>query len=334
MFRARFFALFRPVVLLCALGSNAQAASLAECRRVVDAAERLACYDALPNDPLPVAEPVTSTSPPPSLLGKAWELDEGTRGRVLQLRAYKPVYALPLFYGTRPNNTPLSTGGSSDRQSAHLDHSEAKYQISLKAKLAEDVFGNNGDLWFGYTQSSRWQVFNGGMSRPFRETDYEPEAMLLWRTDYDVAGWRGRFLSLGVNHQSNGRAQPLSRSWNRIIAAAAFEKENWTLTVRPWWRIPEGQRQDDNPDITDYVGRADVQLIRLAPGGHQFSVLLRHSLRGGDNNRGAVQFDYAFPIAGDLRGHVQWFSGYGESLIDYNHRADYLGFGVSMLEWY
>ena len=54
----------------------------------------------------------------------------------------------------------------------------------------------------------------------------------------------------------------------------------------------------------------------------------------GSSSRGAIQVDYAFPIAGELRGHLQWFSGYGDSLIDYNHRANYYGVGVSLIEWY
>ena len=105
------------------------------------------------------------------------------------------------------------------------------------------------------------------------------------------------------------------------------------MTLRPWWRIPESAAEDDNPDISNYMGRADLQLVR-STSKHQFPVLLRDSLRGGKNNHGAVQINYAFLIAGDLRGHVQWFFGYGESLIDYNHRSNYIGIGLSLLEWY
>ena len=270
----------------------------------------------------------------PSLLGKAWELDPEHRGQVLQIRQYKPVYALPWFSASRVNRAPASPAPAHRLSEAlPITAGEAKFQISLKAKLAEDLLGSNGDLWFGYTQSSRWQVYNGGLSRPFRETNYEPEAMLVWRTDYDLFGWRGRLFSLGLNHQSNGRALPLSRSWNRVIATAALEKGDWTLALRPWWRVREASSQDDNPDIANYLGRGDLQLIRRF-GGHQLSLLLRHSLRGGEQSRGAVQIDYAFPIEGSLRGHLQWFSGYGESLIDYNHRATYYGVGLSLLEWY
>jgi len=67
---------------------------------------------------------------------------------------------------------------------------------------------------------------------------------------------------------------------------------------------------------------------------HEFALMARHSLRTGDDSHGAAQFDWGFPISRALRGHLQVFDGYGESLIDYDHRATYVGLGISLLEWY
>ncbi|PKO39109.1 MAG: phospholipase [Betaproteobacteria bacterium HGW-Betaproteobacteria-6] len=335
-------------LLLCAslpLAANGQ--SLEDCRRVATPADRLACYDALTPAETPAPQATAAATSPEaaasadlkepeadSLLGAAWELDPDKRGRILRIRPYKPVYILPGFHTSHTNPFPASPSvGHTSTTDTGQASDEAKLQISLKTKLAEDLFGDNGDLWFGYTQSSRWQVYSASTSRPFRETNHEPEVMLVWRTDYTLGGWRGRYLSLGVNHQSNGRSLPLSRSWNRVIAGIALERGDWTLTLRPWWRIPEAGEHDDNPDISNYLGRADLQIVRIW-GKHQLSLLLRHSLQGGGNSHGALQLDYAFPLSGSLRGHLQWFSGYGESMIDYNHRANYYGVGVSLLEWY
>ena len=137
---------------------------------------------------------------------------------------------------------------------------------------------------------------------------------------------------MGINHQSNGRADPFSRSWNRVMLNVGLDREDWALMLRPWWRMSDGN-EDENPGIEDYIGRGDMTLVHRR-GGHEFALMARHSLRGGERSRGALQFDWGFPIHNTLRGHVQVFDGYGESLIDYNHRATSVGLGISLLEWY
>ncbi|QQP97637.1 phospholipase A [Lysobacter enzymogenes] len=267
------------------------------------------------------------------LLDSRWELAKDSKLGLFNFRAYKPVYLLPVFWNNDPNTRPHSPNPRntvSEPQS--LDSVEAKFQISFKTKAAENLFGDNGDLWMGYTQSSRWQVYNGEDSRPFRETNYEPEVLLVFRNNYRIGDWKGRMFAVGLNHQSNGRADPLSRSWNRVMFNIGLDKENWALMLRPWYRISDGN-DDDNPDIEDYMGRGDLTLVHRR-GGHEFSLMARHSLRGGDRSHGALQFDWGFPIHNQLRGHLQIFDGYGESLIDYNHKATYIGLGISLLEWY
>jgi len=269
-----------------------------------------------------------------SLLDSRWELAKSSKLGLFNFRAYKPVYLLPAFWSSDPNELPSSSNPTkvpAERQS--LKAAEAKFQLSFKTKIAENLFGDNGDLWTAYTQSSRWQVYNADESRPFRETNYEPEVMLVFRNSYSLGGWHGRLLGLGVNHQSNGRDDPISRSWNRVVMNIGLDRDNWAVMIRPWWRIPDDRNEDENPGIEDYVGRGDVTLVRRW-NDHEFALMARHSLRTGEHSHGAAQFDWGFPISRTLRGHVQVFDGHGESLIDYNHRATYLGLGVSLLEWY
>jgi phospholipase A1 len=331
-------------------------------------ADRLACYDAVFKVPVTevkakVAEPVlvkqaaakqepqssekqggsfsnlfalegSKIDPNQSLLDKRWELSPDSKLGTWNIRAYKPVYLLPVFWSSKKNEFPDSPNPRNTvDEDQNLKSTEAKFQISLKTKAVENLFGDNGDVWVGYTQSSRWQVYNEDESRPFRETNYEPEASLMFRTNYEILGLNARLFGITLNHQSNGRSDPLSRSWNRAILNLGFERDNFALMIRPWYRFDENAKDDNNPDIKDYVGRGDITAF-YRKDDHDFSLMLRHSLKGGDDSHGAVQFDWSFPIHGKLRGQFQLFDGYGESLIDYNHRATYVGLGVSLLNWY
>ena len=329
-------------------------AQQSDCRSIVSNTERLACYDskAPPPDALPAAADVPDSGAPKdklatfasnendrqrsqgSALTDSWELSPASKRGIFTLRPYKPMYILPISYTDHINKTPSSSApGRTAASPSDLDSVEARFQFSVKTKVVENLIGDNGDLWLGYTQSSRWQVYNEELSRPFRETNYEPEAMLVFHTDYELFGFNGVMASIGLNHQSNGRDQPQSRNWNRVIAQVGFERDDWIIMLRPWWRLPESDSSDDNPGIENYIGRGEITVARKWQG-HVFSLQARHSLRGGENSRGSAQAAWSFPIAGDFKGYVQLFSGYGESLIDFNNRQTVIGLGFSVVDWF
>jgi phospholipase A1 len=267
-----------------------------------------------------------------SHLGTRWDLD-GERSALFTVRPYRPVYLLPGTWTSHINVRPSSPSPDhSVTEDQPLKSVEAKYQLSLKTKLGEDLMGSSMALWGAYTQSSRWQVYNGPASRPFRETNYEPELILAWPLNTQLAGWQLRLGSLSLNHQSNGRSLPLSRSWNRVIGTLAAERGEWVAELRPWVRIGEKAADDDNPDIEDHIGRGELRLSRYW-GGHALLLNLRHTLRGGERSRGSAEMNWVFPLRGELHGFLQVFSGHGESLIDYNLSQTRVGLGVTIAGW-
>jgi len=236
------------------------------------------------------------------------------------------------------NNHPTSPApGNTVVNSYNMDALEAKYQLSFKTDLGALYNLQLGDLktlrvWGAYTQQSHWQVFNTRNSSPFRETNYEPELIAAFATGH-TSGWK--MLNLGFVHQSNGRAKPESRSWNRVYAQGGWEWNDISLLARSGWRIPETAAKDDNPDIVHYLGRAEA-VLRWEPDNKSQAValLVRNNLNFNQNN-GFYQLDWSTPIAlgHAARLHAQFGSGFGESLIDYNHRQTTLGLGVSFREW-
>jgi phospholipase A1 len=349
--------MFVVVILGSAGSARAQtAADLARCRDIVDANERLRCYDALARDvspppaslpetgppkplPLPREDPRSALSPTGrtdagrSLLSQRWELDREDKYGIFKFTFYRPNYILPVIWSDSANRFPESPTRGSTPEELPYKELEASFQLSFKMKLVEEAFGTPSDIWLGYTQQSYWQVYNADLSRPFRETDFEPEVMWVVPTSYNLLGLRGRLLSLGLVHQSNGRANPLSRSWNRVYAMVGLERDSFVLQLKAWRRLHESGDNDDNPDIVDYVGRAEVLGFYQWPGGSSTALRLRTTFKR-EPGWGSAQFDWRFAFTRNLQGYFQVFSGYGESLIDYNFSKTSVGLGISVGNWY
>lgn len=242
--------------------------------------------------------------------------------------AHKTTYLLPLSYIERPNSGAYA---SSPDISGNLDTVEFKFQLSFKVPILGDLADGRSALYVAYSQLSLWQAYNSRISAPFRETNYEPELILAYRPEREFLGANAELLTLGLNHHSNGQTDPLSRSWNRVIAGLVLRKGRTYFYLNQWARIPESKSSDDNPDIEKYYGYGELRIGR-AVRGSRFSVTLRNNLRGSDN-KGAVQADWIFPLHRKVKGYVQYFNGYGETLISYNHPVNRLGFGFMLTEW-
>src|SRR5207245_11785868 len=125
------------------------------------------------------------------------------------------------------------------------------------------------------------------------------------------------YFGASLTHESNGRGGSLSRSWNRVIGEVAVANGPWSLQLRPWVRVDTATgNNDDNPDISDFVGRGEV-IATYRQHGNVVTLTARHTLRSGEDSRGSARLDWACTLTGKLSGHVQFFTGYGESLIAY-----------------
>ncbi|WP_432415337.1 phospholipase A [Chromohalobacter israelensis] len=253
---------------------------------------------------------------------KRRELERESSRNPLAVTTYRRNYLLPWAYNANPDQDRFAEV----TDATDADNTEVKYQLSFKVNLIEDLFDDNGDVYFAYTQRSWWQAYNSEASAPFRETNYEPEAFISFDNSMSALGWTNTINRLGFAHQSNGRSDPLSRSWNRVYADMVFQRDEWAVSVAPHWRVPENEEDDDNPDLEDYIGYGDVTLVR-AFGDQEVSLLMRGN--PGKSHYGA-QLDYSFPLFGKVRGYVQYYHGYGESLIDYDHINRRLGLGFSI----
>jgi phospholipase A1 len=335
-------ALVLGAITVPALGpALAQTSALSECHAMADPAARLACYDratgrasapgaGAPAAPPPVPSAIANqlavqSEKPASMIDAAWDFNADSPR--YDLRFYHENYLLFGRYTSDVNLAPYLPVFEAAGEPAHLDSTEAKFQLSFKGRLWTTDDRRWG-VWAAYTQQNQWQVYNDEISRPFRETNYMPEIFVSYRPGVDLPlGFKWNLVNFGYNHQSNGRTDSLSRSWDRLIASFGVERENLAVFADVWWRIPESTEKDDNPDITDYYGHGGIgALYRWRE--DSFSAWLRGNVRTG---KGAFQLGWTSPpILGPLRGYVQVFAGYGESLIDYNWRQTTIGAGVAL----
>ncbi|MDR0666350.1 MAG: phospholipase A [Campylobacteraceae bacterium] len=242
--------------------------------------------------------------------------DNETRNTVFQIASsifdinpYKSNYLLPITYDFITHE---------NRQNA-----EVAFQISFQKDMAYNLFGLKETIGIAYTQRSWWQLYKH--SSPFRETNYLPEAYMSipWHNNKSPI----KRYKFGFLHESNGQPEGNSRSWNRLYMDITLQYKGVFVNPRIWYRIPE--HDDDNKEILDYMGYGDLTIIYPYKE-HLFKLLLRNNFDFEDN-KGAVQLDWTFPFAkSGVFGYIQYFDGYGESLIDYNKKARRIGMGFAL----
>ena len=289
------------------------------------------------------AKAIKKTNRDLGYLERKWRLTSEGDWDISDFETYKSNYLL-VTNTSDINNSPQSPSraNTADR---NLDPNDLKFQLSLKSELLNNIplirdlpHVTSSRLWGAYTQQSYWQLFNANASRPLRENNYEPELILSLGIDNEVDGeekaYIPRMINLGLVHQSNGRDNPLSRSWNRIYLESGFElTDRLSLLVRPWWRIPESEKEDDNPDIEKFMGYGDMT-VRWETESRKtaVSVLLRNNLRS--DNKGFAQVSVQQRVFNNpyIKLHLMASTGYGETMLDYNHSQNVFGFGISLGE--
>jgi outer membrane phospholipase A len=199
----------------------------------------------------------------------------------------------------------------------------AKFQLSFKYQPFDLI-----PAYFSYSQTSLWDLHDS--SAPFYDTSYRPRVFFqeqqLWVSENKKV-WFG--LESGLAHESNGHE------------AGDQEHSIYLAYVRPRldWAAPDDYHlfispmvygyidKADNPDIADYRGYADL-LIGLSKNGWRLNTTLR---KGAKDHYGSIEVNAVLPLrssdqffdrigAHGLNGYwfVQYFNGWGETILDYN----------------
>lgn len=314
---------FVPVIAIDVSAQSVDTACLTQVIATADDATTVGELRALCVDRMSEQESASDRKPVPvyeqSAAAERLAHEAAGEGRPFVFTAHQPNFILWSSVD-EPNVAPFQQV----EPTAELDDSEMMFQLSIKAPIWQNMFGSNIDGYFGFTTKSYWQLFNDDFSAPFRETNYQPELFIRKvnspGSGFDIFGW-----DLGVNHESNGRSEPLSRSWNRVMGRLGLQVTNeFTLAARAWWRIPEDEEDDDNPKMYRYYGYGDVRAI-WTPNRNTFTALLRP---------GTEEFSYeltwSYPISRVFRIYALYYKGFGESLIDFDYENERFAIGIAL----
>ena len=267
-------------------------------------------------------------------LSERWDLSPTSRGKTFTLSPYKSVYVLPVRWSNKPNDQPFSYSEHMGRPDAiDYQETEIRFQLSFKTKVVEGLLFGKGDIWLAFTQTANWQAYNDRESRPFRELNYEPEVIFNYPLSLSIENLKFKMIGVGFNHQSNGKSQPTSRSWNRFTMHLGMEYNDWTFMLKPWVRLAEKNKDDDNVGILEHYGKGELT-VAYQRNGQVFTFMMRNNMRFNSRYKGFHELTYTYPIKNNLKAFFVVNNGYGESLIDYNWNQTTIGVGISLMEWY
>lgn len=213
----------------------------------------------------------------------------------------------------------------------------AKFQVSAQYRMLlalqeervepgpwDDVERFFHDLYLGYTQTSIWEL--SSPSAPFLDTSFRPA---IYYYD-DELGWPpgpwDRFgLQAGFEHESNGQSGDDSRSLNIAFVRPILsfgDEAGYHFTVAP--KIYAYLEKSENSDIPKYRGYVDLLLKFGKLEGFELTTTLR---KGTKRAWGSAQVDLTYPVAllASRLGaflQVQYFYGYGDTLLDYDRNAE------------
>lgn len=217
----------------------------------------------------------------------------------------------------------------------------AEFQLSLKYRIF-DLNGRwdpLGHLYFGYTQTSFWDLLT--RDPYFYDTSYKPSAFLYY-PDIITNGVFHLDLQGGTEHESNGDGGTNERSLytGYLQPTASFDlPQHFQLSFQPrgrfYYKVGE-----NNPDIANYRGYADLLTALTWTNADSERVQFATKFRIGDEGTHVgLQYDLRFNLAFipvirkfNPTIQVQYFTGYGQTLRQYNQTSHALRAGICL--WY
>lgn len=191
---------------------------------------------------------------------------------------------------------------------------DAKYQISFRQLITRKTLPWDTYLFVTYSQKAFWNIYK--KSSPFQEINFNP-SLGLGKPVFDKNNRLTGLATLMFNHHSNGRDSIYSRSWNSLnVAYSTLLNEKTMLTAEAWLPF---QYKDDNPDILDYIGVAQLKLEReIIPKKLSAEIEIQKGLTWDFKGKVRTRIYYNPFKSKNQYLMLEWYAGYAESLVNYD----------------
>ena len=212
-------------------------------------------------------------------------------------------------------------GGTTIGHKPTAANSDVKFQLSIAQRLTKSKLPFDTYLFIQYTQKAFWNVFQ--KSLPMRDLNFNPGIglghLIIHHNKFIGKGY------LMLEHESNGKDSTASRSWNKVTFATAIVlNKNWEAQFKTWIPIVDGKY---NKDLLKYNGIFQMA-ANFRTDNKRFNcgvILTKRKTWFSFNTQ--VELSYKFNNNENQYFFLQYYNGYGENLLEYNHFKSMLRIG-------
>ena len=225
------------------------------------------------------------------------------------------------FFGFYKDN--YFTVGTSTIHKPTQFNSDVKFQISLAIRLTNNTLPLGTYIFIMYTQKAFWNVFENSL--PMHDINFNP-GIGIGRPFFIENRYVGK-LTLLLEHESNGKDGPLSRSWNKVSLGGSALINEWLMVHSKFWiPIVDGM---NNKDIIRYSGLWQTGFVAYTPN-KKLSLGVTLVKRAGWNLNFNTIVDFIWRVSDktNLNLLLQYYNGFGENMIDYNKLHSRLRLGI------
>ena len=208
-------------------------------------------------------------------------------------------------------------------QKVTKENTNIKFQISIAQRLTNATLPWGTYLYLFYSQKCFWNVLENSM--PMTDLNFNP-GIGLTKPLFVKNRYVGK-VSLIIEHESNGRDSIWSRSWNKVsLAANIIIDPNLSVAGKIWAPIIDGM---NNKDILHYCGLYQIS-VQAMTDNRKFTGALTLVKRAGNffNYNTILELAWRFSRKSNQYFFLQYYSGYGEGLLDYKVFKSQLRVGI------